>query len=228
MPSLNILLTSTAGATTTTASRHQGPGLIQNVITTRGDVGRVYLPPDANCLLSVADHCFRSRVLRQPDRHRQAAAAAVADDGRGDRALRAAAPASGMGRHRRRHAPTPTSCWPAPATSSPWRPWPRPQILREQLPQLADPRRQRRRPDGAAAGARTTRTAWTTTLFGELFTDHVDVVFAFHGYPGADPPARARPARRRPLPRARLHRGGHDDDAVRHGRAQPGLAATTS
>ena len=40
---------------------HQGPGLIQNVITQRGDVSRVYLPPDANCLLSVADHCLRSR-----------------------------------------------------------------------------------------------------------------------------------------------------------------------
>ena len=35
------------------------------------------------------------------------------------------------------------------------------------------------------AAARTTRTAWTRSRFSELFTDHVDVVFAFHGYPGA-------------------------------------------
>jgi xylulose-5-phosphate/fructose-6-phosphate phosphoketolase len=38
-----------------------GPRLLQNVIVQRGEVSRVYLPPDANCLLSVADHCFRSR-----------------------------------------------------------------------------------------------------------------------------------------------------------------------
>src|SRR5207302_5207636 len=40
---------------------HQGPGLIDTMIAMRGEVVRMYLPPDANCLLSVADHCFRSR-----------------------------------------------------------------------------------------------------------------------------------------------------------------------
>src|SRR5262249_32960934 len=40
---------------------HQGPGLIDTMISMKGSVVRVYLPPDANCLLSVADHCFRSR-----------------------------------------------------------------------------------------------------------------------------------------------------------------------
>ncbi len=38
-----------------------GPGLIDTVMAMSGDVVRVYLPPDANCLLSVADHCMRSR-----------------------------------------------------------------------------------------------------------------------------------------------------------------------
>ena len=61
VPSLNILLTSTAWRNDHNGFSHQGPGLIQNVITHRGDVSRVYLPPDANTLLSVADHCFRSR-----------------------------------------------------------------------------------------------------------------------------------------------------------------------
>src|SRR4029453_3590370 len=36
------------------------PGLIQIVLPHRGEVARIYLPPDANCLLSVADHCLRS------------------------------------------------------------------------------------------------------------------------------------------------------------------------
>ncbi len=61
VPSLNVLLTSTAWRNDHNGFSHQGPGLIQNVITQRGNIGRVYLPPDANCLLSVADHCFRSR-----------------------------------------------------------------------------------------------------------------------------------------------------------------------
>src|SRR5690606_11885150 len=61
VPSLNILLTSTCWRNDHNGFSHQGPGLIQNVITQRGDVSRVYLPPDANTLLAVADRCFRSR-----------------------------------------------------------------------------------------------------------------------------------------------------------------------
>ncbi len=61
VPSLNILLTSTAWRQDHNGFSHQGPGLIQNVITHRGTISRVYLPPDANTLLSVADHCMRSR-----------------------------------------------------------------------------------------------------------------------------------------------------------------------
>ncbi len=60
VPSLNILLTSTCWRNDHNGFSHQGPGLIQNVITKRGEVARIYLPPDANCLLSVADHCFQS------------------------------------------------------------------------------------------------------------------------------------------------------------------------
>ena len=55
-------------------------------------------------------------VLRQPGRHRQAAAAAVAVDRRGDQALRATAPASGTGRATTTAPTTPTSCWRAPVT----------------------------------------------------------------------------------------------------------------
>ncbi len=40
---------------------HQDPGFIDHVVNKKADIIRVYLPPDANTLLSVADHCLRSR-----------------------------------------------------------------------------------------------------------------------------------------------------------------------
>jgi xylulose-5-phosphate/fructose-6-phosphate phosphoketolase len=59
--SLNILLTSTAWRNDHNGFSHQGPGLIDVMLSKRGTVARIYLPPDANCLLSVADHCLKSR-----------------------------------------------------------------------------------------------------------------------------------------------------------------------
>jgi xylulose-5-phosphate/fructose-6-phosphate phosphoketolase len=59
--SLNILLTSTCWRNDHNGFSHQGPGLIDVILSKRGTVARIYLPPDANCLLSVADHCLRSR-----------------------------------------------------------------------------------------------------------------------------------------------------------------------
>ncbi len=59
--SLNILLTSTCWRNDHNGFSHQGPGLIDVMLSKRGTVSRIYLPPDANCLLSVADHCLRSR-----------------------------------------------------------------------------------------------------------------------------------------------------------------------
>jgi xylulose-5-phosphate/fructose-6-phosphate phosphoketolase len=61
VPSLNILLTSTCWRNDHNGFSHQGPGLIDVVLAMKGTVARIYLPPDANCLLSVADHCLRSR-----------------------------------------------------------------------------------------------------------------------------------------------------------------------
>src|ERR1700686_572692 len=58
---LNVLLTSTCWRNDHNGFSHQGPGLIDTVMAMSGDVVPVYLPPDANCLLSVADHCFTSR-----------------------------------------------------------------------------------------------------------------------------------------------------------------------
>ena len=59
--SLNILLTSTCWRNDHNGFSHQGPGLIDVMLSKRGTVARIYLPPDANCLLSIADHCLRSR-----------------------------------------------------------------------------------------------------------------------------------------------------------------------
>src|SRR6059058_2670837 len=59
--SLNILLTSTCWRNDHNGFSHQGPGLIDTMLSKKGAVARIYLPPDANCLLSVADHCFRTR-----------------------------------------------------------------------------------------------------------------------------------------------------------------------
>ena len=59
--SLNVLLTSTCWRNDHNGFSHQGPGLIDVMLSKRGTVARIYLPPDANCLLATADHCFRSR-----------------------------------------------------------------------------------------------------------------------------------------------------------------------
>ncbi|MHB8432313.1 MAG: phosphoketolase family protein [Candidatus Tyrphobacter sp.] len=59
--SLNYLLTSHVWRQDNNGFSHQDPGFIDHVINKKADVVRVYLPPDANTLLSVADHCLRSR-----------------------------------------------------------------------------------------------------------------------------------------------------------------------
>jgi xylulose-5-phosphate/fructose-6-phosphate phosphoketolase len=59
--SLNYLLTSHVWRQDHNGFSHQDPGFIDLVVNKKADVVRVYLPPDANALLSVADHCLRSR-----------------------------------------------------------------------------------------------------------------------------------------------------------------------
>ena len=58
--SLNILLTSTVWRQDHNGFTHQDPGFIDVVVNKKATIVRVYLPPDANCLLSVMDHCLRS------------------------------------------------------------------------------------------------------------------------------------------------------------------------
>lgn len=183
VPSLNVLLTSTAWRNDHNGFSHQGPGLIQNVLNIRGTIGRIYLPPDANCLLSVADHCLRSRsyvnlvvidkqpqpqwlTIEEAEEHCARGAGvwewAGTDDGSADPDIVLACAGDVV-----------TQETVAAA-----------QILREKIPQLRTRvvnvvdlmglTRPRDHPHGMSE-----------TLFNELFTDSVDVIFAFHGYPGA-------------------------------------------
>jgi xylulose-5-phosphate/fructose-6-phosphate phosphoketolase len=61
IPSINLLITSLVWRQDHNGFTHQDPGFLDVVTNKSPDVVRIYLPPDANCLLSVADHCLRSR-----------------------------------------------------------------------------------------------------------------------------------------------------------------------
>jgi xylulose-5-phosphate/fructose-6-phosphate phosphoketolase len=183
VPSFNVLLTSTAWRNDHNGFSHQGPGLIQVMLTHRGDVSRIYLPPDANCLLSVADHCLRSKsyvnlivIDKQPQLQWLTIDEAVEHCARGAGIWAWAGNDDGE-----REPDIVLACagdivsMETVAAA---------QILRERLPQLRarvvnvvdlmSLIRPRDHPHGMS-----------DTLFQELFTDSVDVVFAFHGFPGA-------------------------------------------
>lgn len=183
VPSLNILLTSTAWRNDHNGFSHQGPGLIQNVITSRGNIGRVYLPPDANCLLSVTDHCLRSKsyvnlivIDKQPQLQWLTMAEAVQHCTRGAGIWQWAGTDDG--------ATEPDIVLACAGDVVTMETVAAASILRERLPQLRTRvvnvvdlmtlPRHKDHPHGM-----------NETLFKELFTDSVDVVFAFHGYPGA-------------------------------------------
>jgi len=60
IPSLNYLLTSHVWRQDHNGFSHQDPGFIDHVVNKKAEIVRVYLPPDANCLLAIADRCLRS------------------------------------------------------------------------------------------------------------------------------------------------------------------------
>jgi xylulose-5-phosphate/fructose-6-phosphate phosphoketolase len=74
--SLNLLITSTVWRQDHNGFTHQDPGFLDVVLNKSAAVTRIYLPPDANCLLSVADHCLRSEnyinvIVSDKQRHLQ-------------------------------------------------------------------------------------------------------------------------------------------------------------
>jgi xylulose-5-phosphate/fructose-6-phosphate phosphoketolase len=183
VPSLNVLLTSTAWRNDHNGFSHQGPGLIQTVLTQRGDVSRVYLPPDANCLLSVADHCLRSRsyinlivIDKQPQLQWLTMDQAIEHCTRGAGVWEWAGTDDG--------ATDPDVVLACAGDVVTMEMVAAASILRERLPKmkvrvvnvvdLMTLPRPKDHPHGM-----------DPTLFRELFTESVDVVFAFHGYPGA-------------------------------------------
>ncbi len=187
VPSLNILLTSTAWRQDHNGFTHQGPGLIQNVIAHHGSVSRVYLPPDANTLLSVADHCMRSRskvnvvvIDKQPQLQWMTIDEAVTHCEVGGGVWEwagneAAAKAAGT---------DPDIVLACAGDVVSMETVAAAEILKVKLPELSTRvvnvvnlmslPLQKVHPNGM-----------DETVFSEIFTDQTDVLFAFHGYPGA-------------------------------------------
>ena len=113
--SLNYLLSSHVWRQDNNGFSHQDPGFIDHVVNKKAEIVRVYLPPDANCLLSVADHCLRSRnYVNVIVAGKQPALNYLGHGGRRSRTARAGS-ACGTGRAATK-APSPTSCSRAPAT----------------------------------------------------------------------------------------------------------------
>jgi xylulose-5-phosphate/fructose-6-phosphate phosphoketolase len=182
--SLTILLTSTCWRNDHNGFSHQGPGLIDTVIPLSPAVVRVWLPPDANCLLSIAAHCLRSvdhvnlvvadkqqhlqyLTLEQAEAHCAAGASVwhwAGTESDGDEPPDVVLAAAG-------DVPT-LEVLAAAELLRRWVPW-----LRVRMVNVVDlmallP------PDVHPHG-------FSTEHFRELFTDDADVVFAFHGYPRA-------------------------------------------
>ena len=216
--SLNYLLSSHVWRQDHNGFSHQDPGFIDHVVNKKAGVIRVYLPPDANCLLSVGDHCLRSRHYvnvivagKQPALDYLPMDEAIAHCTRGAGRL-----GLGIDRHRRgarrrarlrgRHPDARSGGRGGAAARAPAR--------------TQGAGGQRGRPDAAAgrggAPARPRRPAVRRPVHARQAGD-----LRLPRLPLADPPADLPARRSLQPPRARLHRGGHDHHPLRHGHAQP-------
>ena len=121
--SLNILLASHVWRQDHNGFTHQDPGFIDHVVNKKAEVIRVYLPPDTNCLLSVMDHCLRSRHYVNvivASKHPSPQWLTM------DQAVKHCTAGIGIWEWASNDpAANPMWSWPAPATYRPWRPWPR-------------------------------------------------------------------------------------------------------
>ncbi len=182
VPSLNILLTSTCWRNDHNGFSHQGPGFMDTILSKKGTVSRIYLPPDANCLLSVADHALASHnyvnliiIDKQPELQWLDLEAARAHCARGASVWEWAGTEDGG-------APDVVlACAGDVATletlGAAW--W-----LRRKAPGLKV--RVVNIVDLMALFSPSEHPhGMTHDCFAELFTQDVDVVFAFHGYAGA-------------------------------------------
>jgi xylulose-5-phosphate/fructose-6-phosphate phosphoketolase len=175
--SLNILLTSTCWRNDHNGFSHQGPGLIDTMLSKQGAVVRIYLPPDANCLLSVADHCLRSHdyvnviaIDKQPQLQWLDAEAAAAHCARGASTWQWASSGGEPDVILAAAGDVPTLEILAAA-----------ELLREHAPELAV--RVVNVVDLTALFPRAIHPhGLDGAAFGALFSDHTPVIFAFHGY----------------------------------------------
>ena len=120
--SLNYLLASHVWRQDHNGFTHQDPGFIDHVVNKKASVVRVYLPPDANCLLSVMDHCLRSRHYVNVVIAGKHPAPQWLDHGRRHPPLHRRDRDMAMGQQR--SGGRPTWLWPAAGTCPLWRLWP--------------------------------------------------------------------------------------------------------
>ncbi len=215
--SLNYLLSSHVWRQDHNGFSHQDPGFIDHVVNKKAEVIRVYLPPDANTLLSVADHCLRSRNYvnvivagKQPALDYLSMDEAIVHCTRGLGIWEWASNDEGG-----EPDVVLACCGDIPTLET---------LAAAATPPRAAARRegsgrQRRRPDAAPAGERAPARPAGPGVRLDLHGRQAGRL-RVPRLPVADPPARVPADEPRELPRARLQGGGHDDDAVRHGHAQ--------
>jgi xylulose-5-phosphate/fructose-6-phosphate phosphoketolase len=215
--SLNYLLTSHVWRQDHNGFTHQDPGFIDVVANKKAEIVRVYLPPDANCLLSVMDHCLRSRHYvnvviagKHPAPQWLTMDAAVRHCTEGIGIWQWASNDQGV-------APdvVMACCGDVPTLET----LAAVSIMREHLPELKirvvnvvdlmklEPSTEH--PHGLS-----------DPDFDQLFTKDKPVIFAFHAYPWLIPPTDLPPHQPRQHPRPRLQGRGHHHHALRHGGAE--------
>ena len=177
--SLNYLLTSHVWRQDHNGFSHQDPGFIDHVANKKADIVRIYLPPDANCLLSVADHCLQSRnYVNLIVAGKQPAPNWLDIDAAVEHCI-AGAGRVGLGRARTRRSRCRDGlrrrC--ADARNSGRR-----VIAARRIARPAHPRRQCCRSDDAPTLSEHPH-GLADEDFDALFTADKPVIFAFHGYP---------------------------------------------
>ena len=226
--SLNYLLSSHVWRQDHNGFSHQDPGFLDHVVNKKAEVIRVYLPPDANCLLSVTDHCLRSRnyvnvvvagkqpapvwlTMDEATRH-CAAGVSIWEWASNDRGRAAAEPDVVLG-----------CCGDVPTLET----LAAADFIRRELPELKvrvinvvdlmklQPPRDH--PHGMPDAD-----------FDALFTQRSSGRLRVPRLPDADPQAHVQAQQPRQLARARLQGRGHDHHALRHVRAATRSTASTS